>query len=658
MAKKVCLISSMYPPRISGPSTQTRHFALLLKENGVIPVVVTFGERDEVRYNEGIKVYYLNAYEKPIIGAPLQYTNAFFRLWNILKEEKPDIIQHQTGVDYLAIISGFLTKIMGIPSIIKYAGDLVWERLGSNDSNRFSYEEIFNSSLKSKFLVSLERFALNNFTVIWATSRFQKESLTKILRIDERKIRSYPNYITLELNPPSKTVKDTLTILSVCRFARWKRIDNTLKAFARLKKENVTLKIVGGENPALEKELRELAANLGIQEKVQFEGSISPTKINEFFKDADIFISSTTYEPFGITFVEAMAAGLPIVATKTGGIPEVVPEGKAGFLVEPDNMGDMADKLCLLIDNFKLRERFGEYGKQWVRQYDLKEHLYIFLKLYQELEKSNKKPKKLFKIVENVDKKTLHNYYKNQQEDISRMYEDRHRQNKQKRRLEIIKEIINVFNNTDDFILDIGCGDGYASSYILNGYPISAYFGLDMSNKKLRNVLQKVRYSRVIMGDGENLPFADKSFSKVLCLETLEHLIDPPATIREIQRILKPGGIALISIPVDSPLQGLLIRIIKKIRRNKNSRFDEHIQLFTAQSINALLEECGLSVLTKRFCGFNFPLSNLILESLPYDVFSKIDNSLCRIPLQCFGIGTKFGLSFGREYAVFAVQKL
>src|SRR4030042_2705750 len=147
---KVCLVSSIYPPRIGGPSTQTRHLACLLRAHGVTPLVITFGRRDELHYDQGIKVYHLNAYEEAVIRPFWQFSHAFLRLWKIFQQERPDIVHHQTGVDYLSVLSGWVAKRMGIPSLIKYAGDLVWERLANQLSGLVKYEDIFTYNLKAK----------------------------------------------------------------------------------------------------------------------------------------------------------------------------------------------------------------------------------------------------------------------------------------------------------------------------------------------------------------------------------------------------------------------------------------------------------------------------------------------------------------------------
>ena len=653
---KVCLVSSVYPPRIGGPSTQTRHLACLLQAHGVTPLVVTFGSRNEILYDQGIKVYYLDAHEEPVIGPFWQYSHAFLRLWKIFQQERPDIVHHQTGIDYLSVLSGWVAKRMGIPSLVKYAGDLVWEKLGSASSNKLSFEEIFNSSLKARLLFGLERFALHNFDLVWATSLFQKDCLTRLLGIKDQKIVHHPNYIALEEDLGGGVPgSDNLIILSVCRFARWKRVDQTLRAFARLKQNGAVLRIIGGENLELEMELKDLAERLGIQNRVEFIGSVSPTKVTEFFKNAAVFVSSTNYEPFGITFVEAMAAGLPVVATKVGGIPEVVPDGRAGFLVAPGDIQGMADKLALLLNDPRLRKHFGEYGKKWVKRFDLREQAPRFFTIYDQLLNLKPRPGNADEDSRASQTAFLHDYYRNQEEDYYRMYQDRSRQNKQKRRLDLIKESFQEQCNRPSDIMDVGCGDGYAANYIMNGFKMRRVLGLDLSSKKLTRFLKTVESSLVLVGDGERLPLKNDSVGGILCLETLEHLIGPSAALREMNRVLKPGEIIILSIPINSPLQGLLIKAMKKLKKTR--RFSEHIQSFTIPSIYHLLEKSGFKVLTQRFCGFNLPLINLVLERLSYPWFITIDNLLCHLPLNCFGVGTRFGLSLGREYLILTAQK-
>jgi glycosyltransferase involved in cell wall biosynthesis len=93
-------------------------------------------------------------------------------------------------------------------------------------------------------------------------------------------------------------------------------------------------------------------------------GRVPLAEVSEYFKKATVFCLPTRLEPFGIVFLEAMAHKLPIVATNIGAIPEFVVEGQSGYVVEPDNPQQLADKLMDLIDSPEKCRAFGAYGHQ------------------------------------------------------------------------------------------------------------------------------------------------------------------------------------------------------------------------------------------------------------------------------------------------------
>lgn len=386
---KVALISGIYPPRIGGPASQTRQIALLLKEHNIEPFVVTFGENEKDANIDGIKVYYLNLYRGYHLAGIRQYTKACLRLFQIFRKEKPDIIHVQTGVDNLCILVSFINRILRKPSLVKYAGDYVWENLMSKSyDENINYDQIFKSSLKARVFRFIETFTFQGFTRIWATSDFQRKSLINHLHIEPQKIVKIPNYIEIEVEEKqTEKQKDRkeLTVLTASRFVPWKRLDIVIMAFAMLDRDNAVLRIVGGENPELESQLKNLVKDLKIENRVDFVGPVGPKEIYYHYQTSDIFVSATEYEPFGIVFLEAMAYGLPIVTTSVGGIPEVVHDGKVGFLVETGNPRAIANKLRVLIDDSDLREKFSLTGQSRVRKFDLKKHIDELLNVYKSM---------------------------------------------------------------------------------------------------------------------------------------------------------------------------------------------------------------------------------------------------------------------------------
>ncbi len=119
------------------------------------------------------------------------------------------------------------------------------------------------------------------------------------------------------------------------------------------------------ETPFL-KELRgQIARARG---RVELTGFIPPAKMAQAYLLGDIFVGpSQTEEGLGLVFLEAAAAGLPVIASRSGGIPEVVRHGETGLLLEQkDDARELADKIILLLRDGKLRQTLGQRGREWV----------------------------------------------------------------------------------------------------------------------------------------------------------------------------------------------------------------------------------------------------------------------------------------------------
>jgi glycosyltransferase involved in cell wall biosynthesis len=96
-------------------------------------------------------------------------------------------------------------------------------------------------------------------------------------------------------------------------------------------------------------------------------GKVPPEELDRYYQAASIFCLPTYVEPFGIVFIEAMNAHLPIVATRLGAIPDFVTEGRNGIMVEPGDIPGLANALLLLLRNPALCHSFGEYSSRLVR---------------------------------------------------------------------------------------------------------------------------------------------------------------------------------------------------------------------------------------------------------------------------------------------------
>lgn len=139
---------------------------------------------------------------------------------------------------------------------------------------------------------------------------------------------------------------DQRSILNVAKFEEKKGQDVLVKAFAAIADEyaDVDLVLVGATDKALTS-LKELCIYKGIEGRVHFFPDIPHNQVADYFRRATIFALPSRQEPFGIVLLEAGAFGLPVVASRVGGIPEILTDGDTGRLVAPDNPDELA--LCL-----------------------------------------------------------------------------------------------------------------------------------------------------------------------------------------------------------------------------------------------------------------------------------------------------------------------
>lgn len=156
-------------------------------------------------------------------------------------------------------------------------------------------------------------------------------------------------------------------ILTVATFEEKKGLDVLLRAFAEVGCSNskLALALVGRPN-GTELGLRELARELKITERVFFFENVPHAQINFFLQNAKFFCLPSRFEPFGIAILEAGIYRLPVVASRVGGIPEIIIDGETGLLVEPDDAKSLANALNSILLDKERACGFGEHLYQHV----------------------------------------------------------------------------------------------------------------------------------------------------------------------------------------------------------------------------------------------------------------------------------------------------
>ncbi|WP_319586817.1 glycosyltransferase [uncultured Desulfobulbus sp.] len=277
----------------------------------------------------------------------------FWKIYQAMKERKVNIVHTH----------GWLTLLYcSVPSVLL-------RTILVNGEHGLFYLEKFRRLIAYKIIsLAVEKYVPVSYSL--------EKELLRILKIDKNKIVTIPNGVDLQAFSPLTreeiaTVKQELSIPasvsligSVGRLEPVKNFAMLLRVFANLSKNNNNLHCILIGDGSLRRELEVLATELGVEGKVHFTGKISnPYQVTPLL---DIFVSTSLSEGMSNTILEAMACGIPIVATNVGDNSRLVQDGKNGFLVNPENAILLEKAIHLLLSDDVKRKAFGIISREIV----------------------------------------------------------------------------------------------------------------------------------------------------------------------------------------------------------------------------------------------------------------------------------------------------
>ncbi len=344
-----------------GAEAHVRDLAIGLRARGHDCIVMGPGEgllADQLRAN-GVPLVRIPALKKPI--HPFWDLISVFQVMIAVRQLRPDIIATHTSK--AGLIGRVAARLMGIPSSFTPHG--------------LSFVNRQNSKL-IRFRLILERCALSLDSRMITVCEAERKLAIDHLKIKESDIATIHNCLPdLPLSREHK--QDRVVITMIARFDVQKDHATLFRALAGLLHLEWEL-CLGGSGPLLSSAMR-MAAAYGLSPRISFLHQCSDTP--KLLAQSDIFALITNWEAFPISILEAMRAGLPVIATDTGGVREAVEDEVNGFLVRPQDSAKLAERLALLITSAGLRRSMGSRSRhrfsqhfEWRSMLDKTEALY------------------------------------------------------------------------------------------------------------------------------------------------------------------------------------------------------------------------------------------------------------------------------------------
>jgi glycosyltransferase involved in cell wall biosynthesis len=235
-----------------------------------------------------------------------------------------------------------------------------------------------------ELLSRLEGANARSADAVLTTSAYCRAAIGRHYGIPAGQVRLVPEGIELarwrRMLAAQPRSSDGATVLCVARHYPRKHIADLLRALPTVRRAVPHARaVIVGDGPE-HAALRALAAELRLGDAAQFLGSLpDDAQVARCYRRADVFCLPSVQEGFGIVFLEAMAAGLPIVAARAAAVPEVVPDAEAGLLVPPGDVAALAGALIALLADPGRRAVYGAFGQHYVEQYDWGRVAEIFL---------------------------------------------------------------------------------------------------------------------------------------------------------------------------------------------------------------------------------------------------------------------------------------
>jgi glycosyltransferase involved in cell wall biosynthesis len=300
----------------------------------------------------GAKVYYLNKIKSFDI-------RMIYRIIRIVEDYEPDVIQAHVFTTRYALYPAWKK---GIPIRIHTA-----HLPAGEESKGFIWRVLQRVAYRKGGFVPV------------AVSEYEKDTICSAYTLDDVPVI----YNGVDLNVFSyipRRESSVVSIINVSRFVPAKNHNMLIDGFLKAMQENTQLRMtLVGDGP-LKSSIEKKVAKLRVAQMISFTGAISDVA-SELNRN-DIFVLTSEFEAFGLVLIEAMACGLPVIATRVGAVPEIIEDGVNGILVEKGDVCGLSRAIVALASNREWRQRMRAANLEAVKKFNIHNVVRSYENLY------------------------------------------------------------------------------------------------------------------------------------------------------------------------------------------------------------------------------------------------------------------------------------
>ena len=358
---KIAILSIFFPPKwLGGTEVATLELSRELAKNKKNKIyIITSHHRELKKLKEKFKLYPIKVLNLP----KFKVISYIIKTTNIIKKINPNVVYCQST---LSGVAAFFSKK---PYVVYCRGSDIY--------------------LTGKIKNKINKFVLKRAEKVIALTKNMQKKIKKDYKIDSIVIYNGIDISKYKLNKAELKkrfkLKDEKVIIYIGTLKKVKGVEYLIKSFKNINKkfQNTKLWIIGDGSER--RNLEALTKKLNLQNKITFFGKKSNDKIPKYAIASDILVLPSLSEGFPMAILEAMASGLPIVASNVTGVSEIIKDKINGFLVKPKNSKEIAEKVSIILKNKNLQSRFRKNNLKEVKKYSWKKTGNQLEKVYKQI---------------------------------------------------------------------------------------------------------------------------------------------------------------------------------------------------------------------------------------------------------------------------------